>query len=289
MKGAAVTLIVLCSFVMSAHAQNADRADAQPVPLPTSYTPEPTHWANEPALFLEANRFTTTKDLDGRPLWLAVGFGMPTMGWLVSAESNTKNLLSSGIEALAWSRLEVLSDFRFPVETVDYYFGLFVTLDRTLAGDSWRFRIGHISSHDVDGKDTVIGGSSSHYSREFIEISTQRPITSRLLVTLGAHGYFHQVTKIEPWFSVPASLHWRMFGRTDWPAWVISSYVSSGAGPVWPSFGVGLRAEHRLTTFATYGSALGLDLFYYYGASWAGTDAGAKVSQLKLQLDVRGL
>ena len=249
-------------------------------------------WQETPSLFLEPNRFTTVKDLDNRSLWLAMGFGRPFLRmWGTDV----------GLEGLAWSRLQALSGFRFPVETVDYFFGMFLTWGER--NDGWRARIGHISSHVVDGTDSaVVGGSSSKYSREFVEIMRQNSWGryDEFLWTIGLRGYFHQVTKFESSIAVPASLSWRFAGDLSSArsqAVIASSaspvgdshhgfylYLSSGSGPVGPSFAGGIRAERIAKALGT----LDLQLYYQYGASWAGTDAGAKRSTVNLQMDVRG-
>jgi hypothetical protein len=226
-------------------------------------------WRTDPAQFLEANQFSTTKEILDRSLWLRMGYGKP----LISLPYSNAQI---GLEGLVWSRLSILSDFRFPVETADYYFGAFFT---------WRFtrlRIGHISSHDVDGKGNVHSGSSSHFSREFIEwmFTTTEPTNYRL--SMGLRTYFHQVTKIEAFLVFPISLSVRIFGHGNDALFAVAS---TGDGPVWPNYSGGLRLQNQITPDATSG----LEVMYYYGAPWAGTEAGAKVSQLKLQIDVRGL
>ncbi|MFI5202243.1 MAG: hypothetical protein ACHQNE_07640 [Candidatus Kapaibacterium sp.] len=201
-----------------------------------------------------------------------------------------------GLEGLAWSRLRALSDFRFPVETADYFFGMFFT--KSEGSDEWKLRISHISSHLVDGSDSIAGGSSSHYSREFVELSDQMEFKQtgirRFLLTLGLRGYFHQVTKIEPWIAVPACLTWTFAQYvpvlyydsvpTGSTGYTFSAFISSGDGPVWPTVTAGVRADR----FAEALGILDLQLYYQYGASWAGTDAGAKRSTINLQMDVRG-
>ena len=246
---------------------------------------EPAFWREDPSRFLDPNSFTTTKELSDRTLWLQVGFGRP-----IAQFGQT----SLGLEAKAWSRLRVLSDFRFPVETVDYFFGAFFVwseIDRapTHPDDvydvNWRARLGHISSHDVDGKDSLVSGSSSKYSREFLELMRQSParIGEHFAWAVGLRGYFHQVTKIEPWIAFPADivLYITPFKRTGTQ---FSLFASSGAGPVWPNIEGGIRMERH----GNYVGTTDLQLAYYYGASWAGTDAGQKLSQVKLSIDVRG-
>ena len=224
-----------------------------------------------------------------RSLWLRVGYGKSFYEFCG---------IAFGLEGLAWSRLETLSQFRFPVQTVDYFFGAYGVWKDSYA--IWRLRISHISSHLVDGSDSISGGSSSKYSREFVELMREVPLDTGpfgdklgFSWTLGLRAYFHQVTKIEPWVAVPATLRWRFADlsgveyQDEDPRYSIlkpiSVFVSSGDGPVWPSIACGIRAERIALGLA----ALGMQLEYFYGASWAGTDAGAKVSQLKLQLDVR--
>lgn len=256
------------------------------IPQPTTLKPPIVNWFNDPAMFLEANRFSVDKELKDRYLWLEAGYGAPILNTKFPEPFYT---FSSGIEGLAWSRLRVLSDFRFPVETVDYYFGLFFLVNRADLPYNWRFRIGHISSHEVDGLDSVAAGSSSHYSREFAELTWQvQPDydwNPKFVVSIGLRGYFHQVTSIEPWIGVPFSFAWCFLGTI--PSGV-SLFVSTGDGPIWPTYSGGLRFEHRVESNSGLSTdAFDLQLYYQYGASWAGTDAGAKRSTVNLQLDVR--
>ncbi len=243
-------------------------------------------WVQDPELFLEPNNFAFEKEMLDPSLWLKLGFGRDFM---------ELHGVGIGLEGIVWSRLETLSQFRFPVQTADYFFGAFA--DWHDANATWRFRISHISSHLVDGTDSITGGSSSRYSREFVELMREVPLRNMfddgITWTIGVRGYFHQVTKIEPWVASPCSLSWRfvdiagVFGEGPYgpigKSYPVSMFISSGDGPVWPSIAGGIRAERMSSDFG----ALGLELEYYYGASWAGTDAGAKVSQLKLQMDVR--
>lgn len=290
---AVVSVLVLAFFLKSeAMGQTTPFSHGSTVAAYTTYVPEYeiSHWRANASLFLEGNKISVSKDLNDRSLWLAVGYAQPALNYQFSGSGALKNPLSVGMEVLGWSRMQVLSDFRFPVETVDYYFGAYATFTRSFENDSWRLRVGHISSHDVDGKDTVRGGSSSRYSREFVEGMVQALIgNARLILDIGVRAYFHQVTKIEPWVSVPATLTWRMLGATDFPNSSLLLFASSGAGPVWPSYSAGIRSEIASYEGSEFGRASDLSFYYNYGASWAGTDAGAKVSQLKLQLDVRGL
>jgi hypothetical protein len=244
-------------------------------------------WKQDMGLFLEPNHFSIVKEIQDRSLWLIIGYGAQVLA--------ISNKVGIGIEGLAWSRLQMLSGFRFPVETVDYYFGSSIIWGRY--NRLWRFRVGHISSHDVDGKDSVFGGSSSKFSREFLEITYASPIeeNGRLGWSIAARGYFHQVTKMDPWFSIPATFAYRLisfeskrygehghpFLAVDYP---VDFFISTGAGPTWPCLSGGIRVTRSAEKIGLFDTQLS----YQYGASWAGTDAGAKRSTINLQMDVRG-
>lgn len=226
-------------------------------------------WPDQPGSFLSPNRFAVVSEVDRARLWLEAGFGRDIV------KIHNVNI---GAEALVWSRLRQLSDFRFPVETADYFFGLYSTFD--LLNAKHRFRVSHISAHLVDGSDTVRGGSSSKFSKEFVSI--ERAYSTRLLTfnVFGAFGIrwnFHQVTKMESAFQFPSSFNVRFleWGNTH-PAGDSSIFagqlfatISADAGPFLPAVSYGLTARLAFTSSAA------LDLFgrYYTGASRAGVFA----------------
>ncbi len=255
-----------------------------------------TLWEEDPALFLDPNRFDMVKELTNRSMWLQMGYGRPIFRF-------GKSYL--GLEGSTWARLRILPDFRFPVETADFFFGSFFTWPEHSNGALWRLRLSHISSHDVDGKDTVVGGSSSHYSREFAELDREWLLAPDVSVSGGMRVLFHQVTVVDPWISVPAVITWR-FAEVPWETWKSVQagadlspmiwnrssfylFASSGDGPVWPNITGGVRAERLSYDEERIGEDIfDLQLYYQYGASWAGTDGGAKRSTINLQMDVRG-
>src|SRR5947209_2580405 len=66
--------------------------------------------------FLEPAQFSIIKSVQDRTLRLQMGYGGDLVGstdWRI------------GTEGLIWSRLRALPDFRFPVETADYFFGFY--------------------------------------------------------------------------------------------------------------------------------------------------------------------
>ena len=78
-----------------------------------------------------------------------------------------------GADFMTWSRLRVETNFKFPVETIDYWFGVHANIGAE--GSPWqgRVRVAHISSHVVDGALTSSGRLVPEpfvYSREFVEV-----------------------------------------------------------------------------------------------------------------------
>lgn len=86
---------------------------------------------------------------------------------------------SLGADFFTWSRLRSEPNFKFPVEAIDYYFGINTALRLArIAGrapliSEVRLRLAHISAHLVDGDrsfgDTSFGGGPFVYSREFVD------------------------------------------------------------------------------------------------------------------------
>ena len=81
--------------------------------------------------------------------------------------------LSFGVDFMTWTRLRSETNFKFPVETIDYWFGANAKL--RIGPGPWqaRLRIAHISSHMVDGLADASGTISPEpfvYSREFAEL-----------------------------------------------------------------------------------------------------------------------
>ena len=88
------------------------------------------------------------------------------------------SVLSFGADIFTFTRLRSENNFRFPVETIDYFFGVNsgykIIKDNVQYG--FRFRLSHISAHLVDGR--YDGASNTWrenlipfvYSREFVEL-----------------------------------------------------------------------------------------------------------------------
>lgn len=80
---------------------------------------------------------------------------------------------SVGTDFFTWTRLRSTGDFKFPVEAVDYYFGLNGAWhqNRGLLSDL-RLRVAHISAHLVDGDPSFTDPAAQYmtYSREFADL-----------------------------------------------------------------------------------------------------------------------
>lgn len=230
-------------------------------------------WPSVPGQFLEPNRFGVVSEINDSYLWLEAGFGRDI----------TSGDVAIGLEGLIWSRLRNLSGFRFPVETADYLFGAYATFD--LLGAKHRARVSHISAHLVDGADTVVGGSSSRFSREFVSLERvfdEEVLGLRLFGSVGVRYVFHQVTEVEPAFQVPASLNARIIQLGTDSTGMLFITLSGAAGPSWPAGSAGVTARLAFT------STSAVDLFgrYYFGLTRAGIEGKRQEPQLEIGVHV---
>ncbi|HYM20276.1 MAG TPA: hypothetical protein VEW28_04645 [Candidatus Kapabacteria bacterium] len=233
-------------------------------------------WMPSRGSFLEPNRFATVADASRNRLRLEAGFGMETL---------QIGSTSIGAEGLIWSGLKSLSGFRFPVETADYFFGLysvfpipFYPFGGTHSLSRGRFRIAHISSHLVDGtQDSVVGGASSRFSREFMSIENEYGFDygrlARLRVSVGVKYVFHQVTNIEPTIQFPVSIdyipfHFSTFTEKD--EWYIT--ISDAGSAYYPQYSAALTYRLR----QDQNSVVELYGEYHTGATRYGVEGSLK-------------
>ncbi len=80
-----------------------------------------------------------------------------------------------GADFFTYTRLRSQKNFKFPVETSDYFFGINHSAKTRLFGEDfyYRIRLAHISSHLVDGysSDSIFWKQPFVYSREFVTAS----------------------------------------------------------------------------------------------------------------------
>ena len=110
---------------------------------------------------------------------------------------------SFGVDFFTYSNLRSEDNFKFPVDAIDYLFGVNFNMKKKISEKfdlSGRFRISHISSHFEDGhiyerSDTIF--TPVVFSKEFFEISgmgTLRPGTNTELKGMLTLNYiFHSI------------------------------------------------------------------------------------------------
>ncbi len=105
---------------------------------------------------------------------------------------------SVGADLFTYTRLRSEKNFRFPVETIDYFFGVNSGYKITEGNKQYgfRFRLSHISAHLVDGRYMYPGWRDGRlpfvYSREFVELFPFYQI-DRLRFYAGLTYIFHVV------------------------------------------------------------------------------------------------
>ena len=88
------------------------------------------------------------------------------------------SVLSFGADFFTYTRLKSQGDFKFPVQTIDYFFGINsgYKVVNDCAEYGFRVRLSHISTHMVDGSYNKLTGGWEDgippfvYSREFVEL-----------------------------------------------------------------------------------------------------------------------
>jgi hypothetical protein len=105
--------------------------------------------------------------------------------------------LRVGADFFTLTRLRSEANFRFPVETTDFFFGVNASYKTTLAVGSVlaaRVRLAHISAHLVDGSPNV--AQSFVFSREFVDVvgSVMQPTAlGDVRLYAGLNALFHTI------------------------------------------------------------------------------------------------
>ena len=122
-------------------------------------------------------RMGMEKALDENFLTLEIGNSVDLLAWRGVGRDSTSEL-RVGADFFTWSHLLSSNDFRFPVQTVDYLFGLNAGwVSSSQADHRWeaRLRLAHISAHLVDGSydnynHQWVQQEPFTYSREFVDV-----------------------------------------------------------------------------------------------------------------------
>jgi len=93
---------------------------------------------------------------------------------LMNVYQQYKDKINIGTDFFTFTRLRSEGNFKFPVETSDYFFGINGSYKTEISKlpFSVRFRLAHISSHLVDGLaiDSIFKRRTFVYSREFVDL-----------------------------------------------------------------------------------------------------------------------
>lgn len=131
------------------------------------------------------------------------------IGTSVDLYQNDKKTFAVGIDFATWTLLNRTSSFKFPVDTIDYLFGLNATFRRQLEEcalpfdeASVRVRLSHISAHFEDGHTDDAGdwlhpeespfGIPFTYSREYINVTASLSAPGRRIY-LGYQYMYHTI------------------------------------------------------------------------------------------------
>jgi hypothetical protein len=115
---------------------------------------------------------------------------------LLKFDSDSANIIHVGCDFFTYTRLRTAGNFKFPVETSDYYFGVNASAKHILFGREFYFRgrVAHISSHLVDGmaRDSVFSRQPYVYSREFIDYAVAT-VFAPVRIYAGITYLFHKI------------------------------------------------------------------------------------------------
>jgi len=141
------------------------------------------------------------KYTDKKNLKLDIGVSFDLIGY-----RHKNNHYSFGVDFFTFSNLRSESNFKFPVDAIDYLFGINFNLKKKLSRSSdisHRLRISHISSHFEDGhvyerSDTIF--TPFVFSKEFIDFATVLDVSlSKVLFLknlLALNYIFHSIPKM---------------------------------------------------------------------------------------------
>lgn len=111
--------------------------------------------------------------MNSNQLWLNIGNSMDLL-----RIKNNSEIFSIGADLFTWTLLRQEDNFHFPVDAIDYMFGLNFGFKTQVDNYSFgaRLRLSHISAHFVDGHYDAVqqkwknGMNPRVFSREFVEV-----------------------------------------------------------------------------------------------------------------------
>ncbi len=155
-------------------------ATDESMPLPGGY-PGPPPWRFFPGSVLVPGpyagkyeaRIGGSRESENDKLRLDIGGSVDILAYNTR---RTPQGLSFGADFFTWTRLRASGGFKFPVEAVDYYFGINGALKAAEGPgiiSDMRLRLAHISAHLVDGDPSFTSPQQEYitYSREFLDFT----------------------------------------------------------------------------------------------------------------------
>lgn len=209
----------------------------------------------------------------------------------IAGVKSGKGIYSAGIDFFTFSNLRSESNFKFPVDAIDYYFGINVNMKSQMSKSSdlqARLRIGHISSHLEDGHiyentDTIF--TPFVFSKEFIDLSAiyeYHPGKRFVLKGQGGMNFiFHSIpSEISP-FSGQIGLEAR-FLITD----ILSLYASNEVTIAEVNSSVNLNEsfEGGITLGRLNSRGISIFFSYYDGQDYRGQYYGEYLNTLGIGL-----
>lgn len=161
------------------------------------------------------------KDISKNNLQLNIGISGDLCKWKIN-----KQFVSIGADFFTYSNLRSESNFKFPVDAIDYFFGINFNYKKLFGSNflTGRFRLSHISAHLEDGhiysrSDTIF--TPFVFSREFVDLSCGYDYwllkNCKLKNIISVNILFHSIPKDFGLLSLQYGLEFRYF---------LSSYFS---------------------------------------------------------------
>ncbi len=214
-------------------------------------------------------------------LRLDIGNGIDLVTFAPASQPSLR--WSLGAEFFTWTALRRTKDFHFPVDAVDYLFGIYASavtsVDERLAFEG-RFRLSHISAHLVDGSYEKSTGTWRNgqlprvYSREFLELILAARLDDQLRPHIGAQYVYHIDPPDLGRFSLQLGVEY-MPQLTSW----VHPYVAYDLRLVTVGATSSVHAAQLGTRFgARHGAALNVFIAWYSGLAEHGEYHDQRVS-----------
>lgn len=209
----------------------------------------------------------TSFDLSGKFLRLDIG----TAQDVYSVQDST-TYYSFGADLFTFTRLRSENDFKFPVETIDYFFGLNFGVKNLISDGSYglRFRLSHVSAHLVDGlydgqqDDWRNGLSPFVFSKEFVELFPFYQYKN-FRAYLGLTYIFHVIPETigKTIYQVGFDYYLTQISFGSFTPFIAADYKLSSAG----DFNSNIIATFGFKFGNVFGKGFSLMLTYYDGKS----------------------